>query len=128
MNYDLNQALDHAARKPSVLTSLRKLVTIISGERRNLIIAFVAIFLNAGLNLLGPYLVGYTIDNHVQMKDYDGGTALFRDLAVHVYWGICGELCTDAPDGRYWSANALQAPGFSISQVAGDAPRFFQPE
>jgi ATP-binding cassette subfamily B protein len=86
MNYDLNQALDHAARKPSVLTSLRKLVTIISGERRNLIIAFVAIFLNAGLNLLGPYLVGYTIDNHVQMKDYDG-VLLFSGILLSMYIG-----------------------------------------
>jgi ATP-binding cassette subfamily B protein len=84
MNYDLNQAPDQTARKPSVLSSLRKLITIISGERRNLIIAFVAIFLNAGLNLLGPYLVGYTIDNHVQVKDYQG-VLLFSGILLSMY-------------------------------------------
>ncbi len=51
---------------------MRKMVTIISGERRKLNIAFAAIFLNAGLSLTGPYLVGYTIDTYVQAKNYHG--------------------------------------------------------
>ena len=67
-----------------MLASLRKLITIISGERRSLIIAFVAIFLNAGLNLLGPYLVGYTIDNYVQVKDYQG-VLLFSGILLSMY-------------------------------------------
>jgi len=72
MNYSLNQQSDKKAKKLPVLKSIGKLIAIISGERRNLIIAFTAIFLNAGLTLLGPYLVGYTIDNYVQAKDYHG--------------------------------------------------------
>jgi len=72
MNYNLNQSAEKAAKRLPVLASLRKLISIISGERRNLTIAFGAIFLNAGLNLLGPYLVGYTIDNYVQTKNYPG--------------------------------------------------------
>jgi len=84
MNYDLNQAPDPTARKSSVLSSLRKLITIISGERSNLIKAFVAIFLNAGLNLLGPYLVGYTIDHYVQVKDYHG-VLLFSGILLSMY-------------------------------------------
>jgi len=84
MNYDLNQAPEPAVRKSRIFASLRKLVSIISGERRILIIAFVAIFLNAGLNLLGPYLVGYTIDNYVQMKDYEG-VLLFSGILLSIY-------------------------------------------
>ncbi len=72
MNYDLNKVLEKGERKLPVFASMRKMVTIISGERRNLNIAFAAIFLNAGLSLMGPYLVGYTIDNYVQAKDYHG--------------------------------------------------------
>jgi ATP-binding cassette subfamily B protein len=72
MNYNLNKASEKTDRKLPVAASLRKLITIIGGERRNLIIAFAAIFLNAGLSLLGPYLVGYTIDNYVQTKNYPG--------------------------------------------------------
>jgi ATP-binding cassette subfamily B protein len=84
MNYNLNQAPDKATRKLSFLASLKKLVTIISGERRNLIIAFIAIFLNAGLTLLGPYLVGYTIDTYVQAKNYHG-VLLFSGILLSMY-------------------------------------------
>ncbi|MBN1821895.1 MAG: ABC transporter ATP-binding protein [Prolixibacteraceae bacterium] len=85
MNYNLNQASDKkAAKKLPLVVSLRKLITIISGERRNLIIAFTAIFLNAGLSLLGPYLVGYTIDTHVQAKDYNG-LLMFSAILLGMY-------------------------------------------
>jgi ATP-binding cassette subfamily B protein len=84
MNYNLNQLSEKATRKPRVLASLRKLVTIISGERRNLTMAFIAIFLNAGLSLLGPYLVGYTIDTYVQTKNYHG-ILLFSGILLSMY-------------------------------------------
>ena len=72
MNYNLNKASEKAAKKLPVFASLKKLVAIISGERRQITLAFSAIFLNAGLSLMGPYLVGYTIDHYVQAKDYHG--------------------------------------------------------
>ena len=72
MNYNLNQLSSPNDRKQSILTSLKKLVSIISGERQTLMIAFTAILINAALSLTGPYLVGYTIDHHVQTKDYPG--------------------------------------------------------
>jgi ATP-binding cassette subfamily B protein len=84
MNYNLNRPSDKASRKLPVIASLRKLITIISGERRNLSIAFTAIFLNAGLSLLGPYLVGYTIDNYVQAKNYHG-VLLFAGILLAMY-------------------------------------------
>ena len=84
MNYDLSQTTDMNAGKLPVLASLRKLVSIISGERRNLIIAFSAIFLNSGLSLAGPYIVGYTIDNYVQAKDYHG-VLLFSGILLIMY-------------------------------------------
>ena len=84
MNYSLNQSSEQSAGKIPVLTSLRKLITIISSERRNLVIAFAAIFLNAGLNLMGPYLVGHTIDTYVQAKDYYG-VLLFAGILLAMY-------------------------------------------
>ncbi len=84
MNYDLSQVTDKIAGKLPVLASLRKLVSIISGERRNLTIAFSAIFLNAGLSLAGPYIVGYTIDNYVQAKDYHG-VLLFAGILMIMF-------------------------------------------
>ena len=84
MNYNLDQASGKTTRRLPVFASLRKLVAIISGERRNLIIAFAAIFLNAGLSLTGPYLVGYTIDNYVQAKNYPG-LLLFSGILLAMY-------------------------------------------
>jgi ATP-binding cassette, subfamily B, bacterial len=72
MNYDLNKASGRSEKKKSGFASLRKLVALIHDEHRNLRIAFVAIFVNAGLNLLGPYLIGYTIDTYIQTKQYHG--------------------------------------------------------
>ncbi len=84
MNYNLNQASDKTTGKLPVLPALRKLITIISGESRNLGIAFIAIFLNAGISLIGPYLVGYTIDTYVQVKDYHG-VLLFSGILLSMY-------------------------------------------
>jgi len=84
MNYNLNRSAEDEAAKLPVLASLRKLITIISGERRNLTIAFAAIFLNAGLSLAGPYMVGYTIDTYVQAKDYQG-VLLFAGILLSMY-------------------------------------------
>ncbi len=84
MNYNLNQPSEKTARKLTVIASLRKMITIISGERRKLTIAFAAIFLNAGLSLLGPYLMGYTIDTYIQAKNYHG-VILFSGILLGMY-------------------------------------------
>jgi ATP-binding cassette subfamily B protein len=84
MNYSLNQPSDKKEQKISNVASLRKLITIIGEERRNLIIAFGAIFLNAGLSLLGPYLIGHTIDTYVQTRQYNG-VLLFSGILLALY-------------------------------------------
>lgn len=84
MNYNLNQTSDKAEQKTSNLASLRKLITLVGEERRNLTIAFGAIFLNAGLSLLGPYLIGYTIDTYIQTKQYHG-VIVFAGILLAVY-------------------------------------------
>ena len=84
MNYNLNRPPEKEVRKLPFLASLKKLVSIISGERRNLTVAFGAIFLNAGLSLMGPYMVGYTIDNFVQTKNYHG-VLLFSGILLSMY-------------------------------------------
>ena len=84
MNYNLNQASDKTEQKISNLASLRKLIKLIGEERRNLAIAFAAIFLNAGLSLLGPYLIGYTIDTYVQTKQFHG-VLVFAAILLALY-------------------------------------------
>jgi ATP-binding cassette subfamily B protein len=84
MNYDLNRAAEKEVKRLPVIASLRKLVSIISGESRRLTIALGAILLNAGLNLLGPYLVGHTIDTYVQTKNYHG-VLVFAGILLVMY-------------------------------------------
>lgn len=84
MNYNLNQPSDKAEQKKSNLGSLRKLMTLIGEERRNLTIAFAAIFLNAVLSLLGPYLIGYTIDTYIQTRQYHG-VLVFAAILLSLY-------------------------------------------
>jgi len=84
MNYNLNQPSDKTEQKISNFVSLRKLISLIGEERRNLIIAFAAIFLNAGLSLLGPYLIGYTIDTYIQTRQYHG-VLVFAGILLALY-------------------------------------------
>jgi ATP-binding cassette subfamily B protein len=84
MNYNLNQGSDKAEQKISNMAALRKLMTLIGEERHNLIVAFAAIFLNAGLSLLGPYLIGYTIDNYIQTRQYHG-LLVFSGILLSLY-------------------------------------------
>jgi ATP-binding cassette subfamily B protein len=71
MNYDLNQ-LGKNQPKTSTLAGLKKLFQLIAHEKRTLIIAFFAILVNSSLNLLGPLIIGHTIDKYVQHKDFNG--------------------------------------------------------
>ncbi|MFC0514883.1 ABC transporter ATP-binding protein [Mucilaginibacter angelicae] len=71
MNYDLNH-LGKNQQKTSTLAGLKKLLQLIAHEKRTLIIAFFAILTNSTLNLLGPLIIGHTIDKYVQHKDFNG--------------------------------------------------------
>jgi ATP-binding cassette, subfamily B, bacterial len=84
MNYNLNQVSERTEQKTSNFVSLRKLMTLISEERGNLVKAFAAIFVNAGLSLLGPYLIGYTIDTYIQTGQYHG-VLVFASILLALY-------------------------------------------
>ena len=71
MNYNLNQG-SATQEKRSTYQALKKLIQLISNERRNLWIASGIILLNSGLLLLGPLLIGHTIDAYVRTKQYQG--------------------------------------------------------
>lgn len=73
MDYNLNK-LSAKQQKTSTLVALKKLLQLIEHERKNLWMALCAILVNSSLNLLGPYIVGQTINNYMQgaHKDYNG--------------------------------------------------------
>jgi len=73
MNYNLNINKEtQTNEKISTATTLKRLMTLMGQERKNLYIAMIFIFINAGLNLIAPYLIGHTVDNFIVTKHYEG--------------------------------------------------------
>jgi ATP-binding cassette subfamily B protein len=83
MNYNLNKITDKE-EKTSTIAALKKLLELISAERTTLWIALVAILVNSTLLLLGPLIVGYTIDAYVRTGDF-GGVLKFGALLLGMY-------------------------------------------
>lgn len=83
MNYNLNQITTDKQKK-STISSLRGLLKLIAHERRQLLLALLAILVNSGLNLLGPYLIGHTIDTYVVTKQYHG-VLVFSAILLGMY-------------------------------------------
>src|SRR5882672_11131557 len=71
MNYKLDD-ISAQQQKTSTLRALRKLLQLIREERKNLFLALLAILINSAMNLLNPFVVGYTIDKYIIHKNYHG--------------------------------------------------------
>lgn len=71
MNYKLS---DNIGKEPSESSFVifKKLLKLIEHEKKNLFAAIIAIFFNALLGLLGPLIIGHTIDNYIRIKDFHG--------------------------------------------------------
>jgi ATP-binding cassette subfamily B protein len=83
MNYNLNKG-QQAAEKTSTIAALKRLLKLISAERTTLWLALLTILINSTLLLLGPLIVGHTIDRYVRTKQYDG-VLLFSGLLLGMY-------------------------------------------
>jgi ATP-binding cassette, subfamily B, bacterial len=71
MNYNLSN-IAATQQKTSTLGAVKKLLQLITEERKNLLLALVAILTNSGLNLLGPFFIGYVIDKYIVQHNYHG--------------------------------------------------------
>lgn len=79
MDYNLNNKPKSTNR-----AALRKMLLFMKGEQRQLIIAFLVMMLNAGITMLTPYLIGYTIDHFIQTRQYEG-LMLFSGILLGLY-------------------------------------------
>lgn len=84
MNYNLNDITGAKEQKKSTLTALKKLLQLIREEKRTIILAMIIIFVNAWLSLIGPYLIGHTIDTYIQTKQYHG-VVVFSAILLGIY-------------------------------------------
>jgi len=73
MSYNLNIRKGlQPYEKVSTATTFKRLLTLMDKERKNLYIALIFIFINSGLNLVSPYLVGHAVDKFIITKHYEG--------------------------------------------------------
>jgi ATP-binding cassette, subfamily B, bacterial len=85
MNYNLNSEDNTSTRKPG-FASLKSLVAHMVREKKILLIAFVAMVVTALLNLAGPIIIGYTVDNYIQTGQFRG--VLFFSIILLVMYTL----------------------------------------
>lgn len=72
MNYTLQASGGKDQKTASAFSALVKLWPLLQSEKGTLLLAFVAILINSGLNLLAPLLIGHAIDTYIQAREYSG--------------------------------------------------------
>ncbi len=83
MNYTLNKSNQKQANG-TLKTAFKRLVPLMSGEMKNIIVAFIAIIVNSASNLIGPIIIGYTVDNFIQTKNFQG-VLMFSGILFGTY-------------------------------------------
>ncbi|MBN1949996.1 MAG: ABC transporter ATP-binding protein [Bacteroidales bacterium] len=66
------------------LSAARTLVSSMVEEKRLLILAFLAMLVSAVLSLLGPVMIGYTVDHYILPGDYHG-VLVFSSILLVMY-------------------------------------------
>jgi ATP-binding cassette subfamily B protein len=84
MNYNLNKNADDKKQRQSIGATFKKLVVLLAMEKRILTFALIAIIINASLTLLGPVIIGYTVDHYILTKQYKG-VLLFSGILLGMY-------------------------------------------
>lgn len=85
MNYTLSQSkpTDIPEAKPAG-ASLQEFWPLLNQERKTLSWAIFAVAANAGLSVLAPFVVGYTIDTFIATKDYRG-VLIYSGILLLIY-------------------------------------------
>ena len=71
MSYRLNTSEANQSTEP-IWTALSRLVPLMQGEGRNVLIAFVAILISSATALISPLIISHTIDRYITTGDYAG--------------------------------------------------------
>ncbi|MDB5224963.1 MAG: multidrug transporter [Candidatus Adlerbacteria bacterium] len=83
MNYKLNQG-ENTETKGTLRAAFAKILPLMFAERKNMILACIAILINSGLTLVGPIIVGHTIDTYIRTGDYNG-IVVFSVILLGIY-------------------------------------------
>ncbi len=85
MSYNLNQLQEESKEKKRLgFAAVKSLVGHMVEEKRILLVAFIAMVIAAILNLAGPILIGYAVDNYIQTAKYHG-LLIFGGILLGTY-------------------------------------------
>jgi len=82
MNYNLNTPTEDTVKKKTTFQSFKTLIWHMVEDKKILLIAFIAMVVAAVLSLLGPVLIGHTIDTYIQSKQMHGVLVISGILLV----------------------------------------------
>lgn len=83
MSYKLNTSAASESKEP-IWTALARLLPLMKGEGRNVLIALVAILISSATALTSPLIIGHTVDSFIATGDY-GGVLLWSGILLAVY-------------------------------------------
>jgi ATP-binding cassette subfamily B protein len=73
-------------KKSNVLRSLKKLLPLLKDEKRNIVLATLAVLISSTLNLLAPVIIGYTVDKYILTGQYHG-VLVYSGILLVMYLG-----------------------------------------
>lgn len=82
MNYDLNKS--RSTKKTDLWQAAKKMWPLIVDEKKIVILAFVALVANSGLNLVAPWLIARTVDTFIIAGDYHG-VLVYAGIILGIY-------------------------------------------
>jgi ATP-binding cassette subfamily B protein len=90
-NYTLNKGDKAQQKSPAIGTALKRLAPLLTDEKRLVAMAFVAMLITNGAALLGPVIIGHTVDTYIQSRNFTG-VLTFAAILFGVY--LCGLLAS----------------------------------
>jgi ATP-binding cassette subfamily B protein len=84
MTYNLNISKANVKKRTKTFAALKKLLFILADEKKSLVLALLTILIHSALTLIGPFLIGHTIDTYVQTKQYHG-VLVFTGILLGMY-------------------------------------------
>ena len=77
----------HLAPKVIIVTGIKRLLPVMEGEQGSLALASIAIMISSASALLGPMIIGHTVDTYIPNRDFNG-VLTFAAILLGVY--VCG--------------------------------------
>src|SRR5712691_12646632 len=103
-NYTLNKG-DKQQPNASIGVALKRLAPLLTDEKRLVALAFAAMLITNGTGLLGPVIIGHTVDTYIQNRNF-AGVLTFAGILLGVY--LCGLLAS------YFQTRAMGTVGRTV--------------